>query len=53
MPCHAIVGSAALDLFGRRILDLQTVQEAATLEALEAAGEALAALSVTAARAGT
>ncbi len=43
VPCHAIVGEAALDLFGRRIIDLQTVQEAGTVRALEAAGEALAA----------
>ncbi len=43
VPCHAIVGEAALDLFGRRIIDLQTVQEAGTIEALEAAGEELAA----------
>ena len=42
VPCHAIVGQAALELFGRRMLDLQTVLEAATVEALEAAGEALA-----------
>jgi glycerate kinase len=43
VPCHAIVGSAALDLFGRRMIDLQCVQEAGDLEELEAAGEALAA----------
>ena len=28
VPCHAIAGSAPLDLFGRRIIDLQSVQEA-------------------------
>lgn len=43
VPCHAIVGQDALDLFERRIIDLQTVQEAATVEALQSAGEALAA----------
>jgi glycerate kinase len=43
VPCHAIVGSDALDRFGRRMIDLQTVCEAPTIAALEAAGEALAA----------
>lgn len=43
VPCHAIVGSDALDRFGHRMIDLQTVQEAPTVAALEAAGEALAA----------
>lgn len=42
VPCHAIVGSAALGLFERRIIDLQTVREAGTIEALEAAAEDLA-----------
>ena len=42
VPCHAIVGEAALGLFERRIIDLQTVQEAGTIEQLEAAGAALA-----------
>jgi glycerate kinase len=42
VPCHAIVGSAALGPFERRIIDLQTVREAGTVEALEAAGEDLA-----------
>ena len=41
VPCHAIVGTNALDLFGARILDLQTVTEAPTLEAVEFAAEAL------------
>lgn len=41
VPCHAIVGEAALGLFERRIIDLQTVQEAGTIAALEAAGERL------------
>ena len=44
VPCHAIVGTRALDEFGQRILDLQTIQEASTLPELEAAGERLAAL---------
>lgn len=43
VPCHAIVGSSALDRFGCRMIDLQTVREASTLAELEAAGEALAA----------
>ncbi len=42
VPCHAIVGSDALDLFGRRIIDLQTVSEASTLDEIEAAALALA-----------
>jgi glycerate kinase len=42
VPCHAIVGSLALDLFQRRILDLQVVLEASTLEDLERAGRKLA-----------
>ncbi|CAB4868413.1 unannotated protein [freshwater metagenome] len=42
VPCHAIVGQDALDLFGRRILDIQTVTEAGTLGALEDAAAALA-----------
>lgn len=37
VPCFAIVGTNALDRLGARILDLQTVTEAPTLEALEAA----------------
>jgi glycerate 2-kinase len=42
VPCHAIVGSRALDRFETRILDLQAVLEASTREELEAAGRALA-----------
>ena len=41
VPCHAIVGVDALDGFGKRIVDLQVVQEATTLEELEDAGERL------------
>jgi glycerate kinase len=43
VPCHAIVGQAALGAFERRMLDLQAVLEATTLEELEAAGERLVA----------
>ena len=41
VPCHAVVGSNALDLFDLRILDLQLVLEATTLTELEAAGSEL------------
>jgi glycerate kinase len=44
VPCHAIVGTRELDDFGARILDLQTVLEATTLEEIEAAGRRLAEL---------
>jgi glycerate kinase len=37
VPCFAIVGSNGLDRFGARMLDLQTVTEAPTLAAIEAA----------------
>jgi glycerate kinase len=47
VPLHAIVGRDALDGFGKRIIDLQVVQEATTLEELEAAGEALGAALAT------
>jgi len=40
--CHAVVGQARMELFQERILDLQSVTEATTLEELERAGEALA-----------
>jgi len=42
VPCHAIVGSAALDPFERRIIDLQTVREAGTVASLERAAQELA-----------
>ncbi len=42
VPSHAIVGSCALDAFEARILDLQVVLEASTLEEMEAAGRRLA-----------
>jgi glycerate kinase len=41
VPLHAIVGSDRLDAFGKRIIDLQLVQEATTLEEIEAAGATL------------
>jgi glycerate kinase len=41
VPLHAIVGRDALDPFGKRIIDLQLVLQATTLEELEAAGETL------------
>jgi len=41
VPLHAIVGTDALDPFGKRIIDLQRTIEASTLEELEAAGESL------------
>src|SRR4051794_677085 len=41
VPLHAIVGTDALDGFGKRIIDLQMVQEATNLDELEAAGERL------------
>ena len=41
VPLHAIVGKDSLDAFGKRIIDLQLVQEATDLAELEAAGERL------------
>ena len=41
VPLHAIVGTDRLDGFGKRIIDLQLVQEATDLEEMEAAGERL------------
>ena len=41
VPLHAIVGTDALDGFGKRIIDLQLVQEATDLAEIEAAGETL------------
>jgi glycerate kinase len=41
VPLHAVVGTDALDRFGKRIIDLQRTLEATTLEELEAAGETL------------
>jgi glycerate kinase len=41
VPLHAIVGTDRLDGFGKRMIDLQFVQEATNLEEMEAAGETL------------
>jgi glycerate kinase len=43
VPAHAIVGTNALDAFDQRILDLQTVRAATTLDDIAAAAEQLAA----------
>ncbi|HEY1568814.1 MAG TPA: glycerate kinase [Solirubrobacteraceae bacterium] len=42
VPCHAVVGTRELDSMGARILDLDRVLEASTLDELEGAGRALA-----------
>jgi glycerate 2-kinase len=42
VPCRAVVGSVELDEFEQRILDLERVIEATTLEQLEEAGVLLA-----------
>jgi glycerate kinase len=44
VPCFAIVGADALDTFGARILDLQRVVEATTLDELYAAAVSLVSL---------
>jgi glycerate kinase len=44
VPCHAIVGSSALDRFGMRILDLQAVLEAGATGQLTAAWRRIARL---------
>jgi glycerate 2-kinase len=36
VPCHAVVGELALDLFATRILDLQRIVEAGTIADIEA-----------------
>src|SRR4051794_34632310 len=41
VPLHAIVGTDALDPFGKRIIDLQRTLVATTVAELEVAGEAL------------
>jgi glycerate kinase len=41
VPLHAIVGTDALDPFGKRMIDLMRVIEATDRDQLEAAGEAL------------
>jgi glycerate kinase len=42
VPCHAVVGSNALDRFDARILDLQIIIEAGNASEFEAAGAGLA-----------
>lgn len=42
VPCHAVTADAAIDRFDARILDLQAILEATTVQELESAGEALA-----------
>lgn len=42
VPCHAVVGRRELDAFGARILDLQAILEASTLDQLQRAGRELA-----------
>ena len=44
VPCHAVVGTLVLDRMGRRVLDLEHVLQASSLEELEAAGRRLAGL---------
>jgi glycerate kinase len=41
VPLHAIVGTDRLDAFGKRMIDLQMVQEATNIEEMERAGERL------------
>jgi glycerate 2-kinase len=41
VPLHAIVGKDALDAFGKRMIDLQVVAEATTLEEIGAVAEDL------------
>jgi glycerate 2-kinase len=42
VPCHAVVGENALGLFDTRILDLQRIVEASTIEAIERGVAAIA-----------
>jgi glycerate 2-kinase len=42
VPCHVVAGTRELDAMGARVLDLERVLEASTLEELEAAGRELA-----------
>jgi glycerate kinase len=44
VPCHAVVGSRELDMFGQRVLDLQAVLEAGTVSGLRRAGSRIAEL---------
>ena len=42
VPCHAVVGQNGIDPFGQRLLDIQEIVEATTIEELETAGQKLA-----------
>ncbi len=42
VPCHAVVSHNAIDPFGVRILDLQAITEARTIDELATAGERIA-----------
>jgi len=42
VPTHAVVGRRAIDPFDVRILDLQAIEEASTLQEIEAAGARIA-----------
>lgn len=44
VPCHAVVGTRELDAMGARVLDLERVLEATTLDELHDAGRQLAQL---------
>jgi glycerate kinase len=44
VPLHAIVGTDALDPFGKRMIDLQVVEEASTLDDVEASAHRLGTL---------
>ncbi len=44
VPLHAIVGTDAMDAFAKRMIDLQVVREASTLDAVEASAHELGAL---------
>jgi glycerate 2-kinase len=42
VPCHVVAGTRGLDAMGARVLDLERVLEASTLDELQAAGRELA-----------
>jgi glycerate kinase len=42
VPCHVVAGTRQLDAMGARVLDLERVLEASTLDELQAAGRELA-----------
>jgi hypothetical protein len=44
VPCHVVCGTRELDAMGARVLDLERVIEATTVERLRAAGRELAGL---------